>query len=134
MSGIDIVRAYYTAFNQGDWNAMVDVLTDDVVHDINQGETEIGHDAFRKFMLNMALSYNEQIDDLILFSGEGAPNRVAAEFMIRGRYIKHSNGMPDARGQNYHLRVGAFFELRGEKICRITNYYNLYAWMRQVRR
>ena len=40
--------------------------------------------------------------------------------------------MPEAKGQTYHLRVGAFFDLRDGKIARVTNRYNLSEWMRMV--
>jgi|GEM_PF-3761561 len=33
--------------------------------------------------------------------------------------------IPEATGQIYHLRVGAFFELLDGKISRVTNRYNL---------
>ena len=41
-------------------------------------------------------------------------------------------GLPPATGQTYFLRVGAFFELRDGKVARITNYYNLQEWLKQV--
>ncbi|WP_267869770.1 nuclear transport factor 2 family protein [Deinococcus radiophilus] len=40
--------------------------------------------------------------------------------------------MPEAQGQTYVLPVGAFFEVRGGRIARVTNYYNLSEWTRQV--
>ena len=33
----DIIVAYLAAFNRGDWAGMLALLTDDVVHEINQG-------------------------------------------------------------------------------------------------
>ncbi|MEZ4368281.1 MAG: hypothetical protein R2939_18680 [Kofleriaceae bacterium] len=41
-------------------------------------------------------------------------------------------GQPTARGQAYRLPGGAFFEVRDDKIARVTNYYNLSEWLRQV--
>jgi steroid delta-isomerase-like uncharacterized protein len=40
--------------------------------------------------------------------------------------------LPEATGQTYHLRVGAFFEARDGRITRVTNYYNLQSWLRMV--
>jgi ketosteroid isomerase-like protein len=34
---IDLIRRYYAAFNRADWPAMLELLADDVVHDVNQG-------------------------------------------------------------------------------------------------
>ena len=45
-----LVRRYYDAFNRGDREAMLSLLTDDVVHDINQGGRETGKEAFRRFL------------------------------------------------------------------------------------
>jgi len=42
-----LVRAYYAAFNAGDFAAMLALLTDDVVHGINQGGRETGRDSLR---------------------------------------------------------------------------------------
>ncbi|MFN4943818.1 MAG: cytosolic protein, partial [Akkermansiaceae bacterium] len=51
---------------------------------------------------------------------------------IRGKYIATDEGLPEATGQPYHLRIGAFFESSNGRITRITNYYNLAAWMKMV--
>ena len=40
--------------------------------------------------------------------------------------------LPEARGQKYVLPGGAFFTLKGGRITRITTYYNLQDWIRQV--
>ena len=42
MSAKDTIRAYYDAFNRQDMAAFLDLLTDDVAHDINQGERQTG--------------------------------------------------------------------------------------------
>ena len=44
-----------------------------------------------------------------------------------------SVGLPPARGQRYVLPGGAFFEIEKGCITRVTNYYNLQDWVRQVR-
>ena len=41
-----LVRRYYEAFNAGDRPGMLALLTEDVVHDVNQGGREVGRDAF----------------------------------------------------------------------------------------
>ena len=79
----------------------------------------------------MDRSYREQVEDLVVFAGPDA-GRAAAEFYIRGEYLKTDEGLPPATGQKYHLRVGAFFEVKDGKVSRVSNYYNLSAWMRMV--
>lgn len=126
-----LVEQYYAAFNAGDMDRFLDLLTEDVVHDINQGGREVGKAAFRQFMEGMNSSYQEQLVDFaIMTNADGT--RAAAEFVVLGTYLKSDSGLPQARGQQYRLPVGAFFELRDGKVARITNYYNLNDWIAQV--
>ena len=126
-----VLERYYAAFNAGDWEGMLSLLTDDVRHDINEGPTQQGKDAFRQFLARMDAHYREQARDLVVMvSPDG--QRAAAEFVIEGEYLQTDEGLPAAQGQRYTLPVGAFFELRGDRIARVTNYYNLSDWTRQV--
>jgi ketosteroid isomerase-like protein len=45
-----LLNRYYAAFNAGDWPGMLDCLDEGIVHDINQGASQIGKDAFRSFL------------------------------------------------------------------------------------
>lgn len=126
-----IIEQYYSTFNAGDREALLELLTDDVVHDINQGGSEVGGPAFRAFLQRMDRCYREQVTDLVVSVNETG-SRAAAEFFIDGAYIATDEGLPPAAGQTYHLRVGAFFDVREGKIARVTNYYNLHEWLRMV--
>ncbi|HYF37083.1 MAG TPA: ketosteroid isomerase-related protein [Prosthecobacter sp.] len=132
-SAAALIQTYYETFNGGDREALLDLLTEDVAHDINQGETERGKEAFATFLRRMDRSYSEQVEDLAVFANADG-TRAAAEFFIRGTYKATDEGLPPAAGQPYHLRVGAFFDLRGGRIARVTNYYNLQNWLQQVNR
>ncbi|MDR6219328.1 ketosteroid isomerase-related protein [Deinococcus soli (ex Cha et al. 2016)] len=130
-STVKLIEQYYAAFNAAEFGSMLALLTDDVRHDINEGETQVGLDAFRAFLAKMDLHYREQARELVVMSTpDGA--RASAEFVIHGEYLRTDPGLPEARGQRYVLPVGAFFEVRGGKIARVTNYYNLADWSRQV--
>ena len=51
----------------------------------------------------------------------------------RQRHLQGSDsGLPEAKGQNYVLAAGAFFDIRGGKIARVTTFYNLNDWIAQV--
>jgi len=126
-----LIETYYAAFNSGDREALLALLADDVAHEINEGAVEIGKDAFRAFLARMDRCYRETVEDLAIFSGPD--HRAAAEFFIRGEYLATDEGLPEARGQTYRLRVGAFFEARGGKLTRVTNHYNLQDWLAAVR-
>lgn len=108
------------------------LLTEDIVHDINQGKQETGKTAFRHFMERMNRHYKEQAVELIILANDGG-TRASAEFFIEGIYLATDHGLPPAQGQKYRLRCGAFFELKGNKISRVTNYYNLEEWLSQVK-
>jgi len=126
-----LIERYYHTFNSGDREALLALLTEDVAHDINQGGCEVGKDVFRAFLQRMDRCYREQVVDLVAFSNDEG-TRAAAEFFIDGAYISTDKGLPPATGQAYHLRVGAFFDVRDGKIARVTNYYNLQDWLRMV--
>ena len=128
---LDLIRSYYAAFNSGDRDAFLSLLTDDVRHDINQGGGEVGKGAFRTFLQRMDRCYREQVENLVVFASEDG-TRGAAEFFIRGEYVSSDEGLPSAAGQKYHLRVGAFFDVKDGRVARVTNYYNLQDWIAQV--
>lgn len=128
---IKLIEQYYAAFNQGDMETFLDLLTDDVIHDINQGKREVGKVAFRQFMIGMNTSYKEQLVDMVIMTTPDG-NRAAAEFVVLGKYLKNDEDLPPATGQEYRLPAGAFFEIRDNKVARITNYYNLQDWIKQV--
>lgn len=128
---VALIEHYYDCFNKGDREAFLALLTDDVAHDINQGGTETGGEMFRAFLVRMDRCYRERVRDLVVFANEDG-KRGAAEFFIEGQYLVTDEGLPPATGQRYRLRVGAFFELRDGRVSRVTNYYNLEEWLRQV--
>ncbi len=130
-SGKKLIERYYAAFNRGDMRSFLGMLDDEVVHEINQGGVEVGKEAFTRFMDKMNSHYREQIADLVVMASEDG-RRAAAEFKVVGVYLKTDVGLPEARSQQYTLPVGAFFEIDGDLIRRVTNYYNLQAWLRMV--
>lgn len=127
-----LIESYYQTFNSGDREALLALLDEQVVHEINEGVTETGRDAFRSFLQRMDTCYRETVEDLAVFSHPDQPHRAAAEFMIRGTYVATDEGLPPATGQSYHIRVGAFFEARNGLVTRVTNYYNLRHWLAVV--
>ncbi|MDP3857606.1 MAG: ketosteroid isomerase-related protein [Stagnimonas sp.] len=126
-----LIQNYYAAFNAGDMPSFLGMLTEDVAHDINQGGRELGREAFARFMQRMNRNYREQIVDITVFASADG-RRAAAEFTVLGEYLQTDEGLPEARGQTYRLPAGAFFDLREGKVARVSNYYNLQDWLRQV--
>lgn len=124
-----LIEAYFERFNGHDAEGMLGLLTEDVVHDINEGEREVGIEAFRAFKAHMDECYREQISDLVVMVNG---NRGAAEFTCSGVYLKTDGGLPEANGQEYAIPAAAFFECRDGKIVRITSYYSLKGWTAAV--
>ena len=126
-----LIRRYFDAFNGGDSEAMISCLTDDVIHDVNQGERRTGKDKFRAFNARMTHHYRERLEDIaVMVSKDGT--RAAAEFNVNGKYLATDSGLPQAQGQTYRLPAGTFFAIRDGKIARVTTYYNLTDWITQV--
>lgn len=126
-----LIRGYYDAFNAGDAEGMLARVTDDVEHRVNEGATRHGRAAFAEFCGHMGVSYRERLEDMVIFASEDG-SRAGAEFTVRGTYLRTDPGLPEARGQTYVLPAGAFFDLKGGRIARITTFYNLADWVRQV--
>ncbi|MGD9919638.1 MAG: ketosteroid isomerase-related protein [Paenirhodobacter sp.] len=126
-----VISAYYDAFNAGETAAMEALLSDDFEHHVNEGQIRRGVEAFRAFNAHMTRCYREHLADLVVMAND-AGTRAAAEFVVHGTYLETDDGLPEARGQGYVLPAGSFFSLKDGKISRVTTYYNLADWIRQV--
>jgi steroid delta-isomerase-like uncharacterized protein len=128
-----LIRRYYDAFNAGDAEGMLACLSDDIEHRVNEGAHRVGKALFAEFCGHMGVSYREKLQDVVVFATDDGA-RAAAEFVVHGTYLKTDPGLPEARGQAYVLPGGGFFEIKGGLISRITTFYNLNDWIRQVSR
>ncbi len=126
-----LIHRYYEAFNAKDWDGMLACLADDVRHDVNEGDARGGRDKFRAFLAHMDTCYDETLADMAVMVSRNE-RRAAAEFIVNGTYKTTDGDLPPARGQTYRLPAGAFFEVEDGFIRRVTTYYNLNEWIRQV--
>jgi steroid delta-isomerase-like uncharacterized protein len=131
MSTRDLIEAYYAAFNAGDAGGMLALVAEDLEHHVNQGEVRRGKARFAEFCSHMGVSYREVLREIVVFVNDDG-SRAAAEFMVHGEYLQTDPGLPEARGQRYVLPAGTFFAVSDGRIARITTYYNLQDWIRQV--
>ena len=131
MTALQTAQRYYDAFNRKDWPGMLALLADDIRHEVNQGEARIGIDRYRAFLAHMDECYDEQLTDMVFFT-EPTDRRVACEFTVNGVYKKTDGDLVEARNQAYVLPAGAFLEIDGGKITRVTTYYNLPLWIQLV--
>ena len=111
---------------------MLACLTEDVIHDVNQGErrdwARSGSALSTRAWPTTTASSLEDI--AVMVSKDGS--RAAAEFNVNGTYLVSDSGLPPAKGQTYMLPAGTFFAIRDGKISRVTTYYNLTDWIAQV--
>ena len=128
---LELVGKYYAAFNAGDGEGMLACLTENIAHDVNQGARQVGKHSFRAFLAHMDRSYRERLSDIVVMANADG-SRAAAEFVVHGEYLATDEGLPEANGQKYVLPAGAFFEIEGGLIARVTVYYNLEDWIAQV--
>lgn len=126
-----LIRRYYDAFNKGDADGMLACLSNDIIHDVNQGVRRPGKQAFRIFCDHMRRCYAEQLDGIVIMTSADG-KRAAAEFNVKGTYLTTDVGLPPANGQKYALPGGSFFAVDAGKISRVTTYYNLTDWLMQV--
>lgn len=125
------VKTYFDAFNAGDVDGMLACLSDDVAHHVNEGQIRTGKEKFTAFCAHMNRCYKEHLTDIVVFEAAGG-TRAAAEFTVNGTYVQTDEGLPEARGQTYRLPAGSFFGLKDGKISRVTTFYNLADWTKQV--
>ena len=128
---IALIQRYYDAFNAGNAAGMLECLTDDIEHRVNEGAHRAGKVLFAEFCSHMGVSYRETLKDMVVFAND-AGDRAAAEFVVHGEYLQTDPGLPEAKGQRYILPAGGFFDVRGGRIARITTFYNLNDWIAQV--
>ena len=128
-----LVLRFCAAYNRGNVEGMLDCVSDDLMHDVNQGPREAGKAAFRAYLQQHVRSYREEWRDVVVMSIDDG-TRAAAEFSVHGVYQNAAPGLPAAQGQRYVLTAGVFFAINQGKIARITPYYNQYDRQAQIAR
>lgn len=127
----ELIKSYYDSYNAGDIKTFLSLLDDNVIHDINQGDVEIGKSKFEVFMNKSFKAASEKVSNLIIMSSDDEKH-IATKFTVEGIYKQTCEGCPPANGQHYKLDCGSFFEISAGKIKRVTVYYNMSDWIRQV--
>lgn len=128
---MDVIQRYFDAFNAGDVDGMLACLANDVAHHVNEGQVRRGKEAFAEFCAHMNRCYAEKLTDMVVFATPDG-TRAAAEYIVNGTYLATDEGLPEAQGQTYRLPAGSFFDVAEGQIARVTTYYNLADWLRQV--
>ena len=77
----DTITRYFAAFNAGDTQGMIDCLSDDVAHHVNEGNIRVGKEKFAEFCDHMSRCYREELTDMVVFSTPDG-SRAAAEYIF----------------------------------------------------
>ncbi len=131
MTSLQLVAQYYDSFNRKDWAGMLALLSPEVRHDANQGDSYTGLEHFREFLQHMEECYDETLTDMFIMPHPDGVH-VACEFVVNGIYKNTDSELPPATGQRYVLPAGAFLEVHDGKITRVTTYYNLPLWLKLI--
>lgn len=127
-----LIENYFAVFNSGNTAAMLDLVDENIEHDINQGKTQVGKAKFAAFLDHMNECYKEELKDMVVMVSDNGRNG-SAEFTVHGTYLKTDGTLPPAHGQKYVIRAGSFFEIQNNKVKRVSTYYNLPHWIELVK-
>ena len=94
----ELIKNYYAAFNAKKFQDMLGFLSEDVIHDTNQGERTVGKAAFTAFLGDMDRFYDEHLDNIVIMTNTDG-NRASSEFICNGTYKSTAEGLPPAKGQ-----------------------------------
>lgn len=131
MNELNIVKTYYTHFNNRNWQGMLDIVSDDIAHYPNEGDPRHGKELFTQFLQKMDTAYSEKLTGMIFYTADD-PSKIAVQFTVNGIYKIAEDGLPPAHGQPYVLPAAAFLEVSDGKIRSVTTYYNLHEWIEKV--
>lgn len=132
MKSLDIVKQYYAEFNDRNWDGMLALVADNILHEPNQGEPREGKELFTAFMKKMEECYEETLTKLSFYVNEEDANKIAVTFTVNGIYLKGEEGLPEAEGQAYILPASAFLTVENGKIASVATNYNLELWIELV--
>lgn len=130
---IKLIKTYFDALNRKDMDRYFSIMDANVIHDINQGESEQGLEKFKIFMEKSNASFDEKLNNIVIMVSDDGKYG-AATWMDHGVYVKDYPGFEvKAKKQNYTLSGGHFFEIRNGKLYRVTTYYNATDFMKQIK-
>ena len=126
-----IIHQYYEYLATRDLDNFIRLLSPEVIHEINQGETERGKQNFRIFMEDQFSQGKYHIKDLIIFTSPDG-KYATSRFICSGEYYKTLPGYPKATGQKWEIPVVSFFKIENDKISHVAVYFNDNAWRKQL--
>jgi steroid delta-isomerase-like uncharacterized protein len=122
---------FANVFNSGDHGAVIDLCQEDVIHDINGAQREIGTDKLKLHLATAKAHRADKLADVIVLSSPDGSHG-ALDCTLRGTYVASIDGLPKANGQRYALPAIFMFELDDGKISRFVTHFDMQEWLRQI--
>jgi len=122
---------YLAAWNTHDVEKLLSFFTDDAVYDCTpMGKASRGRKELKDFFSSTFTNFHDF--KIEMKSAFNAGERGAGEWVMSGTFA-NSNipGMP-ATGKSFSVPGVGITEYSGDKISRVTNYWNLAAFLQQV--
>ena len=116
----ELLERYFRAYNARDIDGLLALMHDQVIHDLQCSRREVGKQAFARFLATKHALYDEHVYNLtLLVHPDGG--RAAAEYQVLG-FALGKGGRPPEPGGTYRVAAGTFFDIREERISRISSY------------
>ena len=131
MRAHDIAKAYITAFNSRDGNALSELFHEDVIHDNARGNRIIGQSDTRERLAQTALSLDWAMHDTMIMVDESGFN-AAIHCTLRGTYSETIDGLPVAKGQNFDIPAMVLLLSDDDEITQISEFFAFEALIKAV--
>ena len=126
-----MMNDYLAAWNAHDVEKILSFFTDDCVYDCTPiGKTSRGKKELKDFINSTFTDFPDH--KLETKSGFNTGDRSAGEWVMSGTFAHSSMPGVTATGKKFSIPGATITEIRGGKISRVTNYWNMAAFMQQV--
>jgi len=115
----ELLDRYFSTYNDRDLEGILELVHEDLTHDVATSHREIGKRAFARFLARKHALYDEHVYDLDLLIGLDG-SHAAAEYKVLG-FVRSGGGEAPAGG-TYRVGAGTFFHVRDGLITRISSY------------
>lgn len=130
MDTTTLVKEWAAAWSAQDIDRVAALFTDDCVYEdatlaaVNHGKEELM--AFGSGIMAVSPDFRVELDSYF-----AADEWAGAEWTMSGTQKGDLPGMP-ASGKTFSVRGASVFQVRGDKFCRCTDYWDMATFMKQL--
>lgn len=115
------VARYFQALNTLDLETLSEIVSPELIHDLDSVERRLGREAFLAYLAARAREYREHVFDIqVMVNAEGT--RAAAEFTLLGFPLAEGPEEEIGDPQTYRISGGLFFQLDQGCILRVSQH------------